>query len=77
MVYMLFSIACAMAIIGLVGTGRLHAGDPRVGLLLVGNLSFIDIQVVLAGGFSGDASKSALLLTVWVSLDTLQKCRER
>ena len=42
MVYMLFSIACAMGIIGLVGTGRLHAGDPRVGLLLVGNLSFIE-----------------------------------
>lgn len=77
MVYMLCSIGFALGIVGLVGTGRLRAEDPRIGLLLIGNLSFIDIQLFFGGGFSSVGAKSALLLTLLVILDTVQKYRNQ
>jgi hypothetical protein len=77
MVYMLFSIGFALSIIGCVGTGLLHADDPRLGLLLIGNLCFIDIQLFFGGGFSGDAPKSALMLTLLIILETVRKYRNQ
>lgn len=77
LIYMLFSASLSASIVGLVGTGRMQAGDPRLGLLLVGSLFFVAIQQLSGDEFSSAGVTATIMLTLRVVLDTARRYLDR